>query len=197
MNKKKDLSKKEIALSLIAILTLVIVVVGVSYAVWSGTFFGTKTNSITTGYISFNYTEGKDNIINIEDATPTADEVGKVMNGTTAEFDFTVSATFSGLSKIDYEIYATPITSTLSGDFVKVYLTDDSDNAIEGYKEIVPVYSSLEDSTEVGSKKLSSSSLTTENKTRKYKLRVWLASNYNSFEESKIFSFKVNIKAGA
>jgi hypothetical protein len=195
--RKDQKQKKEIVISIIAILILVVAVVGVSYAVWSQSFAGTKTNSVTTGYISFTYTEGSTNVINLTNALPTDDTTGKAMSGTTSEFDFTVSATFAGVSSINYEVYATPITTTLSGDYVKVYLTNGSDVAMTGYTGTVPVYSGLTASSVTGSKKLYSGTLTTSGSSQAFKLRVWVASTYNMPESSATFSFKVNVAATA
>lgn len=193
MEKKRRII--EIVGSLILLLVLVLMVVGVSYAVWNQTFEGNKTNSITTGYISFNYTEGASNVINITDALPTSDDVGKKLSGGTNQFDFTVSANFSGVNKLHYEVFATPVSSTLDTKYIKVYLTDDKDEPMLGYKDKVPVYSELNNSTTNGSKVLYNGVLDSNKKSQALRLRVWIADDYKMTEEAKKFSFKVSVEA--
>ncbi len=196
-NEKRENNSKT-GVIIILVVTLLAIVVGLSYALWSNTFLGNKVNSIQTGSISFTYTEGQTNVIDITNGLPMTDTAGKQLSGTKGEFDFTVSSTYTGVDKIGYEIYATPITSTLSGDYVKIYLTDGSDNPLTGYQSsTVPTYSSLTDSSISGSKKLYSGELTTSGASQDFKLRAWVADTYTFAEESRTFSFKVHVKATA
>ena len=50
-------NKKTLILSIVGVLVLVIVVVGISYAMFSFVGDGTKENVITTGSISVNYAD--------------------------------------------------------------------------------------------------------------------------------------------
>ena len=185
--------KRELIISIIGVFLLFIIVIGISYAVWSRTFLGTKENSINTGYVSFSYTESDTNVIEIHNAVPISDENGKVLSGDKEMFDFSVSANFAGVSSIDYEIYATPIIQTIDSEYVKVYLTDQNDNAIGEYGESVPTYNLLEDSSIEGSKTIYKSTLTSSGQVENYRLRVWVASNFNVPSESQKFAFKVNV----
>ena len=190
----KKTNTKEIIITALSILILLVAVVGISYSIWTQTFLGTKENSINTGYISFSYTESDTNVIEISNAVPMADENGKRMNGNKNMFDFTVSAKYSGVSSIGYEIYATPVTQTLESKYIKVYLTDQNDQAITGFDEDVPTYEKLKDSKIENSKTIYKSSLTSSGQSDDYRLRVWVNSDYNMPETSKSFSFKVNVK---
>lgn len=190
----KNEKKKELIISIIGVFLLFIVVVGISYAVWSKTFLGTKENSINTGYVSFSYTESDTNVIKISNAVPISDANGKILSGEEEMFDFSVSANFAGVTSIDYEIYATPIIQTIDSDYIKVYLTDQNDNPVGFYDDAdVPTYSSLEDSSVEGSKTIYTSSLTSSGEVNDYRLRIWVASNFNVPNESQQFAFKVNV----
>ncbi len=187
-------NKKNVVLSVIFIILLFIFVIGISYAVWNRTFLGTQENSINTGYISFSYTESDTNVIEIHNAVPISDEKGKMLSGNNEMFDFTVSAKFAGVSSVDYEIYATPIVQTIDSKYIKVYLTDQYDQPVGFYGEVeVPTYDSLEDSTIEGTKTIYKSTLTTSGKVVDYRLRIWVASDYNVPSESQKFAFKVNV----
>ena len=187
--------KKELVVSIVGVLVLIIVVIGISYAVWSRTFLGTQENSINTGYISFSYTESDTNTIEIHNAIPISDSNGKMLSGNKNMFDFTVSAKFSGLSSVAYEIYATPIVQTLDSKYIKVYLTDQQDQPVgDRYKEnSIPTYDMLENSSVTGSKTIYKSELNESGKAVDYRLRIWLSSEYNMPETAKNFAFKVNV----
>ena len=130
------MDKKKIILSVLGILTLVLVTVGVTYAVFTYTKLGTTENTVTTGTLKFLYTEntGVGAGINIENAFPVSDTVGKSYDTDKYVFDFSVEATNSGSEEIPYEVtLRKKSTSTLSESNVKVYLTDmtgDSDTQI-------------------------------------------------------------------
>lgn len=194
-NKNKKI--KELIITTLSVLILIVAVFGISYSIWAQTFMGTKENSINTGYISFSYTESDTNVIEIHNAIPISDENGAILTGNKNMFDFTVSAKFAGASSINYEIFASPIVQTLDAKYLKVYLTDQNDNPVPGFDGVVPTYDSLEDSTIEGAKTIYKSSLTESDKVIKYRLRVWVSSDYNLPDTVKNFSFKVNVKGMA
>ena len=68
--------KKKENILIIALLILMILAIGVSYAAFSFSKIGTKVNSITTGTITMSYEES-DNTITLNGALPTTDETGK------------------------------------------------------------------------------------------------------------------------
>ena len=123
-----------------------------------------------------------------------SDTNGKMLTGNTNMFDFTVSATFSGIASVGYEIFATPINTTLDGKYIKMYLTNQNDQAINGFDGVVPTYSELKDTEDGTSKIIYTSSLTESGNAHDYRLRIWVSSDYNMPEDSRSFSFKVNVK---
>ena len=192
---KKDV--RQILLSSLAILILIIAVIGISYAVWSQTFKGQKENTITTGKISFSYTESETNNIKIENALPISDEQGKKLNGNTEVFDFTVSN--DSTVNVKYDVIVTPYKNDMDDKYIKVYLTDQNDVALKPYDSEVPTYNTLnDDKEEKNSKILYSSELTNVKKNEKLRLRVWVSDkfdNKNTPTQSYIFAFKVNVRA--
>ena len=68
--------KEKESILIIALLILMILAIGVSYAAFSFSKIGTKVNSITTGSITMSYEES-DNTITLNGALPTTDETGK------------------------------------------------------------------------------------------------------------------------
>lgn len=195
VEEKKDV--RQILLSSLAILILIIAVIGISYAVWSQTFKGKKENTITTGKISFSYTESETNNIKIENALPISDEQGKKLNGNTEVFDFTVSN--DSTINVKYDVIVTPYKNDMDDKYIKVYLTDQNDVALKPYDSEVPTYNTLnDDKEEKNSKILYSSELTNVKKNEKLRLRVWVSDkfdNKNTPTQSYIFAFKVNVRA--
>lgn len=195
VEEKKDV--RQILLSSLAILILIIAVIGISYAVWSQTFKGQKENTITTGKISFSYTESETNNIKIENALPISDEQGKKLNGNIEVFDFTVSN--DSTVNVKYDVIVTPYKNDMDDKYIKVYLTDQNDVALKPYDSEVPTYNTLnDDKEEKNSKILYSSELTNVKKNEKLRLRVWVSDkfdNKNTPTQSYIFAFKVNVRA--
>ena len=70
-------NKNKVILSILGILMLVVVTVGVTYAVFTYTKLGTTENTVTAGTLKFLYTEntGVGRGINISEAFPVSDEV--------------------------------------------------------------------------------------------------------------------------
>ncbi len=194
--KKNGINVRETVISILIVLVLLVVVAGVSYAVWSRSFTGVKENSLQTGYVSFTYKESDTNVISIENAIPVADEVGKKQKDSNSMFDFNVSTKYKGVDNINYEVYSTLMKSTLDSKYVKVYLTDQNDNPLDGYSKDVPVYDALSDSLVEDGKTLYKGSLKSGD-VKNLRLRIWLSSEYSDGSESKTFAFKVNVKGEA
>jgi len=119
-------NNKTLIMSILAILSIVLVTLGISLAFFNYIGEGVQENSITTGSITFIYTEtsGVGNGINIEDAFPISDEEGIKEE---RYFDFKIESKVSR-SDIEYEIVAEPtINSTLPLDAIKLYLTEVND----------------------------------------------------------------------
>ena len=198
--------KKKILLSVLGILMLVLVTVGVTYAVFTYTKLGTTENTVTTGTLKFLYTEntGVGAGINIENAFPVSDTVGKSYDTDKYVFDFSVEATNSGTEEIPYEVtLRKKSTSTLSESNVKVYLTDmtgDADTSI-----VAPtLYSDLTETTidvgeEVEKTIYNGTVLGGElNYLKDFRLRMWIDESSNQDDiNGKTFVALVNVYANA
>ena len=87
-------NKKSLLLSVIAVVMLLVITIGVSYAFFSYTKKGTTENSIKTGTITFLYTEvtGVGKGIKIEDSLPISDDQGKLLTGSGNVFEFKITS---------------------------------------------------------------------------------------------------------
>ena len=191
-NKKK---KIKIMIGVLAVVLLV-VIIGVAYAIFSYVGLGTVVNQITTGVMTMAYTEGE-NKINITDAVPMEDSVGKVLKNSDQVFDFTVEANKKGSAIVSYEITAQKDdASTLPDDAVRLYLEKSEDG--EAYTSVLDptAYLPLENDDSLGAKKgemvLHSGTI---EKTMKeyYRLRMWVAEDYELDGEQKTYAVTVNV----
>ena len=110
--KDNNNNSKQVLLSVLGVAILVVAVVGVSFAAFSYSKTGEKVNTITTGTITMSYSETT-NGINLTNALPMTDEVGKTLSEENQYFDFTVGATISGTTTINYAITAVQLLVVL------------------------------------------------------------------------------------
>ena len=202
---KKNSKKKQVLLTLIAIISLIVITVGVTYAFFNYAKEGTTDNTIQTGSITFLYTEvsGVGKGISLTDAYPIADSIGKVQVGEGKVFDFKVTSNISMNSNIDYQVTARKKTgSTLSNSAVKVYLTE-----VNGTEQelLLSKYSELDQTDKVDSSKFDERILyegtvpaNTKNYEKNFKLRMWVSDDTDFSDGSmndKTFTLTVNVYA--
>ena len=189
--------KKKILLVLIAVLGIVAIIVGTTYAFFSFTKHGSTENVIRAGNIAFHYDEisGKGRGIKLIDALPVdSDEEEKSNNN---YFDFKITAE-SDIAEIPYTVTAKlSEDTTLDLDVIKVYLTEVveevetpllyttldqlrtvtfKDGELELYTDIVPVNG--------------------QSYERNFRLRMWMAEDTNFISgaySNKKLSLTVNV----
>ncbi len=193
---KKE-SNNKIFIIIICLFIFIIMVIGVSMATFTYTKENKSINTISTGNIYLNYTEDT-NGINITNAYPMADEVGKTLTNEDQYFDFTVEASISGDVVASYEVSAEKETSsTLDNDEVKLYLEKKVNNT---YQEVMAPknFTPLKESTDLGTmagSMLLDSGTVSKSSTINYRLRMWVADTTILDNLEKSFSVRVSIKA--
>ena len=182
---------------IIAFLIFIIMVVGVSMAAITYTNTKNSINTISTGNVYMNYNEDS-NGINITDAYPIADEVGKKLMSKGEYFDFSVTAKFEGKLVADYEIAALKeADSTLSDDAVKLYLEKYEDG---NYVEVMAPksFTPLKEKTALGTKEgqmLLYKNRFTKSGVDNYRLRMWVAEDAILGTLQKNYGVKVSVVA--
>ena len=197
--------KKQIIITLVAIISLIVITVGVTYAFFNYAKEGTTDNTIQTGSITFLYTEvsGVGKGISLTEAYPVADSIGKVQVGEGKVFDFKVTSNISMNSNIGYQVTARKKTgSTLANSAVKVYLTEVNGNEQE---LLLSKYSELDQTDKVDSNKFDERILyegtvpaNTANYERNFRLRMWVSDDTDFSDGSmndKTFTLTVNVYA--
>lgn len=185
---------KELLLSVFGVAILILVISGITYAIFRYTSNSKTVNFISTGAIDMSYIESTTNVITINDAIPISDNVGKLQN---EYFDFTLSSTISGVINVSYEIRASKIETLdeLKPEQVKVYLEKQ-----EGGEYVEVLEPTLfNESDEKGMLLYSDSFINKENKTTKfidnYRFRIWIDENQEIEEYAKNFKIKIDVYA--
>ena len=202
---KKNSKKKQIIITLIGIISLIVITVGVTYAFFNYAKEGTTDNTVKTGSITFLYTEvsGVGKGISLTDAYPIADSIGKVQVGEGKVFDFKVTSNIEMNSSIGYQVTARKKTdSTLANSSVKVYLTE-----VNGTEQelLLSKYSELDQTDKVDSSKYDERILyeatvpaNTANYEKNFRLRMWVSDDTDFTDGSmndKTFTLTVNVYA--
>ena len=197
--------KKQIIITLIGIISLIIITVGVTYAFFNYAKEGTTDNVVKTGGITFLYTEvsGVGKGISLTDAYPVADSIGKVQVGEGKIFDFKVTSNISMNSNIGYQVTARKKTgSTLANSAVKVYLTE-----VNGTEQelLLSKYSELSQTDKVDISKYDERILyeatvpaNTSDYEKNFRLRMWVSDDTDFSDGSmnnKTFTLTVNVYA--
>ena len=199
---KENNNSKQVLLSVLGVAILVVAVVGVSFAAFSYSKTGEKVNTITTGTITMSYSETT-NGINLTNALPMTDDVGKALEDTNQYFDFTVNATIAGNTTINYAITATKeADSTLPEDGVKLYLTNmdaDADDQIMAPTKfnLIPKTTAGEESGAPADQAVLYNGTFNSTASHDYRLRMWVADDYVVTGTSQTFKVRVNVYGAA
>lgn len=197
MSDSKNKSKS-LLLTIVAIIILLIAVLAVSYAAFYYSKNGEEINRVSTGTITMSYSENNNGIY-LTDAYPTTDAVGMALSDNSQYFDFTVSASMSGSTIVDYVIAGSKVTdsSTLPDEAVKVYLTSISSNR---EREVVAPtkISELQSTNNISYVPNGQYVILQDNfremGSRSYRLRMWIASDYVLHEtESLSYALRINV----
>ena len=204
MKGKNNNKSKQILFSVFGILSLLVITIGVTYAVFTYTKEGTTDNVVTSGTLKFLYTENNTNGngISITEAEPISDTKGKELVGDNNVFDFKVEGTNTGSEVIPYEVtLRKKDTSTMGEDNIKVYLQDGTDQT----ELLTPtLYSKLvQTTTDVGNnveKSIYKGEVAgnTNNYLKTFRLKMWLDENADlSVIGGQTFTATVNVYSNA
>lgn len=169
MNEGKKVEEKTILEIIILIVSLFLLIMGVSFAMYKFHFTG-SSSSINTTSVGIEFLESKQNIIDIKNATPMTDEEGINQDD---EFVFAVKTKTTRTTDIKYTLYIEKLEpddgyTPLEDNYIKVYLEDYNEK-----KLINPTLVSNLNNYALYSKS-NSHNKTNEVIQDKYKLRVWI-----------------------
>ena len=203
--KKKRIKEIKKAKLIYYILILILVIAGVSFAAFTVNFIGTKEHTVDLKGLIFRYTEDT-TALTYKDPTFLTDSEGKSQ---TTYFDFTTYIENTYNYAITYNIYLKELANNnINKSYVKVYLEDQNGNVLLEPTKVSNLvkYPNDDDSYILRTDTITPNS-TTNNKTNKYRLRIWVDKEYEDSDviytssgnnqtgeiEDKIFAFKVNV----
>lgn len=207
MELENENNKKQVILSIIGIFILVMTIIGVSYAAFTFTKQGQEENVVRTGTVTMTYTEAE-NGISIENAIPMEEEKGKLLAGEGEIFDFTVSASITGRTTINYEIVAEKDeSSTINDQYIRLYLEkssvkDGTYSSVLEPKAFTPSESKSDLGAPEGVMQLDTGSFSTtdlEDISAKrefnqyYRLRMWVDSAFELSESVSTYKVTINV----
>ncbi len=117
---------KKIVISIMIIIAMLIIVIGVSFAVWRSTILNGGKNSISTESVDLELLESGTNVISLDNALPMTDQEGIDQD---EEFTFAVTTNTGRNTTMNYSIVLTKLEldtgyTALQDSEVKVYLED-------------------------------------------------------------------------
>ena len=192
----KDKSKSFL-LTVIVVVLLLIAVIAVSYAAFYYSKSGDEINRVSTGTITMSYSENNNGIY-LTNAFPIIDSVGMLLSDANQYFDFTVSATMSGSTIVDYAIVGTKdqSKSTLPDEGVKLYLTTVNGNS-ESQVVAPTKISELRTTDNIpyvpDNQYLILHDNFNETDSRNYRLRMWVSEDYVLPNESLTYLLRINV----
>ena len=189
---KKNLSRKNIILTSISILLLVIIL-GVSYAAYSYTQT-IGEGKISTGTIDVNYNESK-NTLALSKKVPLYDNEGKELEET---LDFDVDIKVAGDFRVSYIVTVEKIEnlSNIEDKYIKVYLEKSSDGINYTKVNDPKIFEGITEESSFGAPNGSmiiDSGIVTQTTKYYYRLRIWLDGSYSENNVSKDFAVKTNV----
>ena len=197
------MKNKKIVVSVLGILGIILTTIGVTYAFFSYSKTGTKENKISSGKVTFLYTEASQGIT-LTDAMPMTDAEGKAQTGEGKVFDFRVTSSVGSNMRIPYTVTVKPASSVIPAEYIKLYLTDQSDNEIEPVRTLASLDNYSNTITGLtGEKVLYEGEVQAGNSNynKLFRLRMWIADNIDMNESNTgigtyngaSFSLKVNV----
>lgn len=171
--------RKQVVKISIFITSIFVIFLSISYAFINQTIFGTKKQTITSGYLSIEFEE--ENEINIKDAMPMYDEIGMIQEAFV--FRLKNESTHSLIYSITLEDITKEEANKLDASIIKYGLT-------KGDNKIIDFVSNLKNYELDGG-------IIKKQQTIEYSLRLWIDSEVkeNATIFGKELSYRINLRA--
>jgi len=185
---KEKLKNKKVVYTIIGIISLLLVVIGITYAYWLVTKSQQGENVISSGCLDISLNGTND--ITLSDQFPMSDEDGMKLT----PYEFTVTNNCN--TSVDYQIALEAIgeeSASISSNALKVALNDDA-KLFSSYAEVDTTVEGAYESRILGFSRLSAKG--SEGASDSYSLRIWIDENADISEMNKIFKSKISVTIG-
>ncbi len=139
------------------------------------------------------------NRIVIDNSLPISDTLGKNIEESDKKQSYNVlSIKNENDEDVKYQIFVTMINPEgrhINGNYIKYYLTDENNVALDGFKNnFIPSYSSLLSLNDKPESKLLYTGKIKANSVKKVILRVWVSDSYAFGEDEESFNFNIGVR---
>lgn len=185
-------------------LTLAIIVIVCLFAVFMGfgfLFNKYKNTENKTYNLGVKFSDNRN--VYLENTLPVTDKIGKELDGVSSTKsiqgfkEFSIENNYD--KKINYQIYLKVKNSCenmIDEDFIKLYLTDTSNNPLSGFENNkLPTYSSISSLNDKPDSKLLYTGSINKNSISKFRLRVWVSDLYSVNRDKECFSFDIYVRS--
>lgn len=185
-----DKYKKQIIMAFLIVIILFIVSILIVIAI-------RNNDKYTEKKLSIDYSSSNRIIIN--NSLPISDTLGKNIEESDKKQNYNIlSIKNDNNEDVKYQIYITKINpegNHINGNFIKYYLTDENNVALEGFeKNFIPTYSSLLSLNDKPESKLLYTGKIKANSVEKVILRSWVSDSYALGESEQSFSFSIGVR---
>lgn len=164
-----------------------------SFIVSSSVIDSFKIDRKTSEYLSFNYTDTDSSIYEIEKVRKVSDFVGKRLLNEYYDFEVSIPKDSLTAESVNYEIIIKSLNNSIDDENIKIYLSDQRNNGLDGFINKVPVFTMFNDNG--NGKVIYIGSFNKNNLSDKYRLRIWLDNSCDKKVNERIaFSIEVKIK---
>ena len=186
--KKKNMFAK-ITMYFILVLGLLILIYKTSYIILTDTFINSiEIDDTTSSYLSFMYVDDNSYSIELSDHKAISDFWGRRLNDNV--FDFSVVIPSDIKKDVHYNIILSSNGKNVDDKYIKIYLTDQEDNSLDGFKKKALTLDSFD--TLLDGKNIYSGVFKGGNQEEKYRLRIWVNDNFNGDVEN-VLSYNLKI----
>ena len=188
-------NKKQVVLALLIVLCVFLVSILFVFF-----YFNRGKSEDKNQLVSTSFKESQ--TIILKNTLPISDELGRNIDGVGTEEGiqgYVVMSIQNNTDKdVNYDIYITKkeIEKEIKENYIKLYLTDEADNPLEGYEQnSVPTYNDMFSLVDFPAARLLYNGSLKGRENRKVVLRAWLSDSYAVSNEEKSFTFDVNVRA--
>jgi len=179
------MKKKQKILIVIGIIVGILSVTGVSFALWSKTFFQTGDNTIASDCFQIVFLEDSGTGINLENSFPMFDSEGKRLT------PYTFSITNTCDSAVEYQLnLETTNQTTMKDSYIKVMLNEETPALLSAKTSTTPTITNGKSAYILESGTLSG------NTKNEYTLRIWMDEHVTQNDEgamNSLFESKITI----
>ncbi len=182
------MKNQKLLITVFSIISVIVIVIGASYAYWLITKKQTEKNVFSTGCLDISLSGSND--IRLLDQYPIADEDGMELK------PYTFTVTNNCNTSVDYQINletVSPEDQTLTPSSIKVSLNDKTD-LLNNKKEVSAVLEDAHTARMLEFSRLSASGA--EGSSDSYELRLWVDENAPVSEQGKTFRSKITVSVG-